>query len=48
VGVSKATPCMLWRDRHDMQGADFGASQLVNTNGVLIHSSSHNSAWLQR
>jgi hypothetical protein len=25
VGVSKATPCVLWRDRYDTQGAGFGA-----------------------
>jgi hypothetical protein len=27
VGVSKATPRVLWRDRYDTQGADFGALQ---------------------
>jgi hypothetical protein len=28
VGVSKATPCVLWRDRYDTQGAGFGALQV--------------------
>jgi hypothetical protein len=27
VGVSKATPCVLWRERYDPQGGDFGALQ---------------------
>jgi hypothetical protein len=29
VEVSRATPCVLWRDRYDTQGAGFGALQVV-------------------
>jgi hypothetical protein len=28
--VSKATSCRLWRDRYNLWGADFGASQVVS------------------
>jgi hypothetical protein len=28
--VSKATSCRLWRDRYNLQGADFGALQVVS------------------
>jgi hypothetical protein len=39
--ISKATSCRLWRDRYNLQGADFGA---LHTTTVLIHTAGNSAA----